>query len=201
MIPLQLSDRTKYRILEMIPGGFLWLTFVLSVILSFTNPLWVITFVILFDLYWLLRVCYFIVYTIHAWRSYRRAIARHWFDDLRRDFPDWQKLYHVIFLPTYREDLEVVEATIKHLTEVRYNPKQFIVVLAGEERDRERFERNAAVLTAAYGSCFYKCLVTLHPKDLPNEIPGKGSNLNWAGQRVKEFIDRAGLLYQNLIVS
>ena len=185
----------------MIPGGFLWLTFVLSVILSFTNPLWVITFVILFDLYWLLRVCYFIVYTIHAWRSYRRAIARHWFDDLRRDFPDWQKLYHVIFLPTYREDLEVVEATIKHLTEVRYNPKQFIVVLAGEERDRERFERNAAVLTAAYGSCFYKCLVTLHPKDLPNEIPGKGSNLNWAGQRVKEFIDRAGLLYQNLIVS
>lgn len=198
---MAISNRAKYRFLEIIPGVLLWSTFVFSIILSFTRPLWVIIFIILFDLYWLLRVSYFVFYMIHAWRAYRRDSRRDWYFDLKRDLPDWQKIYHLIFLPTYKEDFAVLEATFKGLTQATYDTKKFIVVLAGEERDSERFLAYAAELEEKFGASFGKFIVTLHPANLPDEIPGKGSNLNWAGHRVKEIIDKAGIAYNNIIVS
>lgn len=179
----------------------LWTTFLLSVVLSFVRPLWVITFIILFDLYWLLRVCYFIIYMVQAWRSYRLATVRDWYADLERDLPAWRDLYHLIFLPTYQEDFAVLDQTLRHLSQIRYDPKRFIVVLAGEERDRERFERSAELLRDTYEGKFFKFIVTLHPQNLPDEIPGKGSNLNWAGHRTREIVDALGLTYANIVVS
>src|SRR3989338_759706 len=178
-----LSDRTQYRILEMIPGTLVWTTFILAIALSFLRPLWVVYFIILFDLYWLLRVCYFVFYMAFAWRSYQSDSRRDWFADLQHDCPRWREVYHLIFLPTYCEDLTVIEATVRRLTEVVYDPKRFIVILAGEERDRENFMSHAAIITNRYAGAFHKIIVTIHPANLPDEIPGKGSNLNWAGRR------------------
>ena len=185
----------------MIPAVLVWSTFILAIVLSFVKPLWVVYFIIIFDLYWLMRVSYFVFYMLLAWRSYKRDIARNWFSDLEHEHPDLRRLHHLIFLPTYGEDLEVMETTIKRLTEVKYDPKQFIIVLAGEERDRQHFEENAAVILSRYRHFFYDIVVTLHPSNLPDEIPGKGSNLNWAGHRVKEYVDKVGFSYGDLIVS
>src|SRR3989344_845578 len=197
----RLSSRSKYRILEMIPGVLVWTTFILAVTLSFLKPLWVVYFIIIFDLYWLLRVCYFVFYMILAWRSYSREVKRDWFDDLQREYPRWREMYHLIFLPTYREDLSIIESTIQRLSEVKYDPRRFIIILAGEERDRQNFLKNAAAITERYRHYFHDIIITLHPADLPDEIPGKGSNLNWSGHRVREYVDKAGLPYQNFIVS
>src|SRR3990167_10480092 len=109
----KLSDRRKYRLLEMIPAVLVWSTFILAIVLSFVKPLWVVYFIIIFDLYWLMRVSYFVFYMLLAWRSYKRDIARNWFSDLEHEHPDWRRLHHLIFLPTYGEDLEVMETTIK----------------------------------------------------------------------------------------
>ncbi|OGL87402.1 hypothetical protein A3I40_00170 [Candidatus Uhrbacteria bacterium RIFCSPLOWO2_02_FULL_48_12] len=198
---LTLTDRSKYRILEMIPGMLVWATFILAVTLSFVRPLWAVYFIILFDLYWLWRVSYFVFYTVLSWRLYNREIKRHWFADLERDYPAWRNMYHLIFLPTYREDLSVIEATVKSLTQMAYDPKRFIVILAGEERDAENFAKISSYLADHYRHFFYDLVVTVHPANLPDEIPGKGSNLNWSGHRLKKYVDSAGLPYQNLIVS
>lgn len=196
-----MTDRTKYRLLEMIPGALIWTVLIGSVFFSFTAPLFVIYFVILFDFFWLLRVCYFVFYVLQAWRFYRAAIRRPWFVELKTTYPEWTEYYHLIFLPTYREEFEVVEATFRRLTAVAYDPKRFIVVLAGEERDRERFQNTAKRIQEMYGQAFHTLIVTEHPRDLPDEIPGKGSNLNWSGHRVQEQIDQLGLPYDRIIVS
>ena len=196
-----MTDRTKYRVLEAIPGLLLWGALVSAVIFSFLRPIYVIYFVILFDFFWLLRVSYFIFYIIHAWRLYKRATARDWFRDLDRLHPEWRDYYHVIFLPTYREELAVIQATFDRLTPLAYDPKRFIVVLAGEERDHEHFKENVQALKEKYGGRFHSFIITEHPKDLPDELPGKGSNLHWAGHCVQEQIDAMDLPYDKIIVS
>ncbi len=185
----------------MIPGVVLWLTFIVGVILSFVRPLWVVVFIICFSFYWLLRVIYFIVYLVVSWGRFRHDVTVDWFEKLRTECQDWRRVRHLIFLPTYREPIEVLRSTFEGLVASAYPTDRFIVVLAGEERaGREVFLERAAAIQREFGERM-DIHVTVHPADLPNEIPGKGSNLHDAGQQAVAAIDRLGIPYEDVIVS
>ncbi len=51
-----------YRFLEVIPGALVWATFIFSIAISIIRPLWGVYFILAFDLYWLLRIVYLLVY-------------------------------------------------------------------------------------------------------------------------------------------
>ncbi len=191
-----------YRVWEIIPGALVWLTLVLAVVLSFVSPLPVIYFIIVFDLFWLFRVCYFVFYVILSWRRYQRDIRVDWLAKASA-LPRFRSVYHLIVLPFSKEGPEIVLTSLKSLAEADFPvAERFIVVLSGEERFRENYEAAvAAVKRAGYDSRFFRFLPTLHPKDLPDEIPGKGSNANWAGHRAQELIDQLGFSYDDVIVS
>lgn len=201
LLPIKLTDRQKYRLLEMIPATATWVTLVGAVVLSIVNPLAAIALVLLFDLYWLLRVLYFVFFMSVSWTRYHREEKKQWFTDLQKNFPVWSDYYHVIFLPTYKEGLDVIQATCERIRDSHYDPKKFIIVLAGEERDKEQFQRHAEHIKEEFGETFYKLIVTVHPSNLPGEIVGKGSNLNYAGYEVKKYIDETGIPYEKFIVS
>lgn len=173
---------SKRRVYEMIPGLLVWLTLGLSVFFSFVRPLWMIYFIILFDLYWLTRILYFIPFLLQSWIRYRRALVRDWQTDVAR-LPGYDQIRHLIFLPSYKEDVSVVRETLQTLSRSKYPASRMAVVLAGEERDRARFEETAAVMISEFSSVFGVFLTTLHPMGLPGEIPGKGSNLQYAAQK------------------
>ena len=196
-----ISARFLYRLLEMFPGGLLWAVFVFSIAASFWWPIAVITFVILFDVFWLLRVSYFVFYIIVAWREYRRATRTDWYEKLRHEYLNWPEYYHLIFLPTYKEDAAVLDTTLCKIAEANYDHKKFIIVLAGEERDHKRFQENAAILRTKYAPIFFDFIVTEHPANLADEIPGKGSNLNWAGHITQKKVNELKIPYDRIIVS
>src|SRR3989339_1042557 len=129
-----MSDYFKYRILEIIPGFLVWTTLILSVILSFVKPLWLIYFIIVFDLYWFLRVSYFIFYLFLSGFRMRRTLKIDWQKKLEEESSGWQKLVHLVFLPTYEESFEIIDATLKNLTQVNYPLNKIIIVLCGEAR-------------------------------------------------------------------
>lgn len=198
---MKLTDRQKYRLLEMIPATAVWTTLIGAVVLSIVNPLWAIAFVILFDLYWLLRVIYFVFFMGISWHRYRRESVRPWLTELQHDYPNWTEYYHLIFLPTYKEDVSVIRSTCERLRDCNYDSKKFILILAGEERDKENFLKYAEQIVSEFKNDFCDFIVTVHPADLPGEIPGKGSNLNWTGYKVKQYVDEKNLPYDKLIVS
>nr|MBP7992502.1 hypothetical protein [Candidatus Magasanikbacteria bacterium] len=68
-----LSDYQRYRFYEILPGLSVWLTLILSVVLAFVKPLWMIYFVIVFDIYWMLKVLNFSFYLLVSWRRYSNA--------------------------------------------------------------------------------------------------------------------------------
>lgn len=195
-----MSEYLKYRLTEIFPGAAVWLTLVAAIVFSFIAPFWVVIFIIIFDFFWFLRVVNFIIHILTTYNKYKKTIKVGWLEKAK-ELPRFNEIFHLIFLPTYKENYEVVKMTMEALLKSDYPKEKFIIVLAGEERDKENFTGISERIKNEYGTKFGRLLATLHPKDLPNEIPGKGSNLNYAGHCVKNQIDEFGLNYDDVIVS
>ncbi len=179
----------KMRFWEMFPGLLVWGTFALAIALSFIKPLWVIVFIIVFDLLWFFRVIYFNIFVLIAWVRYHRTTRVDWQAKIAF-MPEADRLVHLIFLPTYQEEYSIVHATLRSLQENATPNDRLVVILCGEEADRMRFEEVSDRASREFGGVFKKLYTTLHPRGLPDEIPGKGSNLNWAGRDIAERLAR-----------
>lgn len=194
------EERVKYRRLEYIPGALLWTTYAAAIVLSFVKPLWVIYFIIVFSLYWVLRVFYFVFYSIMAARAYRRAMAVDW-EAKVKELPQWRDYYHLITLPTATEPASVLHHTFGGLLAQSFPKDRMMVGVSWEERKKEVYEANEPDIRAAYDEKFFKLLTTLHPDGMEGEIKGKGANAHWLGWRCKEMIDELGISYDKVIVS
>jgi hypothetical protein len=186
--------------LEIIPGALVWSTLIACVVLSFIRPLWVIYGVIIFDLYWLFRVSYFLPFLLISAMRYHRDIKKNW-QAMAEAQEGYGRLHHLVFLPTYKEEIGVLRETLARIASSAYPSDRIMIVLAGEERDKERFERSASILMDEFGKTFLAFFTTVHPKNLPDEIPGKGSNLNWSGHQVLPKIEAMGFSPDDVIVS
>lgn len=196
-----MTEYRKYRLLEIAPGAAAWITIIAMIVVSITAPIAAIYFIIAFDVYWVLRAVYFVFYLLIAWFRFRSALKIDWFEKLQKEVPAWHEYYHLIFLPTYKEAENVVRATFENLSAAEYALDRFIIVLAGEEGDKDHFLQIAERVKETYGARFKKLLVTVHPRGLENEIPGKGSNLNYAGHVAERAIKEMRIPYEKVIVS
>ncbi|NCF75366.1 MAG: hypothetical protein GWO87_02685 [Xanthomonadaceae bacterium] len=197
----KISSHLKYRILEIIPGAMVWITLIGVVILSFLKPLWAIYFIIVFDVYWLVRICYMMIFSTISWYKFNEAHKIDWFERMRKENPEWKKIYQVLILPTYLEPLQVLQKTFRNLIKIKYPLDKFIIVLSGEERDKKNFLQYAESIKKEFGNKFLRLIITVHPKGLPDEMPGKGSNACWAGHQAKNFIDEQKIPYENILIS
>lgn len=196
-----ISDYHKYRFFEILPGLSIWLTLVLTILFSFIRPLWMIYFIIVFDLYWVLRVVYFSFYLILSWRRFRRAIRIDWMARLKNEFTDWENKKNVIFLPLYNEELSVVEDTLEAILRSTYPAEKIYIVLSGEERNMKHWQSLHPQIFNKYNGRFADLIFYSHPAGLPDEIPGKGSHLNWIERQFKKYADDKGWNYIDIIVS
>jgi len=108
----------------------------------------------------------------------------------------------LVILPTSKEGIEVVTATLEGLLQSSYPKNRMIVVLAQEERAGKIADEVAAVVKQKYGQSFFELLIARHPNNVPGELAGKGSNAVHAIKEAKEkIIDRLGIKYDHIIVS
>ncbi|MFH1235838.1 MAG: glycosyltransferase family 2 protein [Parcubacteria group bacterium] len=195
-----MTDYRKYRLLEMVPGLMVWTTFAVTTGLSLIRPIWAIYFIIVFDLYWLVRISYMMVYVYLGYRRFRIESSIDWLERCK-SLSDWNSMHHLIFVPTYKEPYEVLHDTFTGLVKSSFPSDRFIVVLAGEEKDKEQFLIVAQKLQSEFEKVFSAFLVTVHPSDIPGDVPGKGSNSAWAAKEAKKYIDTHGIRYDKVIVS
>jgi hypothetical protein len=197
------------RFFEILPGGLAWATIVLMVLLSRFLPVWVSVFIILFDIYWLLKTVYLSLHLRAAFSAMKRNMGVNWREKLSETNPEanknvvaWEDVYHVVVFPMYREPYEVVRESFARLATAHYPKEKLLVVLAVEARGGEAARAVGERIKKEFGARFFRFLLTVHPTDLPGEIPGKGSNETWAALRAKEtLIDPLQLRYENILVS
>lgn len=196
-----LTGYQKYRLYEILPGLLIWVTLVTAVFLSFVRPLWMIYFVIVFDVYWVLKVLNFSFYLTVAWRRFHVARNTDWKKILVDHQKNWHDKKHVIFLTLYNEDWVVVKSSIKSIVKSVYGKDKFVIVVAGEEKTKDHYEMILKNVQDEFKNDFFDIIGTMHPINLPEEIPGKGSNLHYSEQQVRKYIDNAGWDYKKVIAT
>ncbi len=191
-----------HRFLESIPALLAWGTFLALIFFSRQAPVAAAVFIILFDIYWLLKVIYLSLHLRSAFGKMREYMRRDWrlLLEEKKDGA-WQNIFHLIIFPLYKEPYEVVRESVDALARANYPGEKLIVVLAAEARAPEG-GIVARRIQEEFGSMFFRLLATAHPDGLPGEIPGKGSNEAWAcRQAQKKIIDLLGIPYENILVS
>jgi len=197
------KERTLYRLLEIFPGAFSWLTLFLAFLLSWLAPVWVAIFIIPFVLYWFFRTIYLSFHLRAGYQMMRNNEKTDWIsklDELKGK--KWRQIHHLVILPMYKEPMEIVRNSFLSLVNCDYPKEKMIVVLALEERATEHNKIIAEAIEKEFKNKFFKFLITWHSKDLAGEIAGKGANETWAAKEVKnKIIDKLKISYQNIIFS
>ena len=188
------SSPRFHRFLEILPGAVSWtmITFpIWGTILIPNGVIFVAYFVLIFDIYWLYKSITLAVTAIISHIKIKSAEELDWLSQVKQ-LPDWQKMHHIILIPTYKEPLEMLERTLSKLAQQEYPLDRVTVVLAFEERETEGPDK-ARHLQDHFGHHFHHLMATFHP-DIDGEVKGKSSNEAWAGKIVKQqLVDTEGL--------
>jgi len=105
----------------------------------------------------------------------------------------WNKVVHFVIIPNFNERESILRQSLNSLAQQSMARRQIIPVLAMEARE-VNVEQKAKRLVSDYILQFRDVLYTIHPANLPDESPGKGSNSNYAWQYgVKEYIEQRSM--------
>lgn len=190
------------RVWSILPGFLTWVTIIGLLLLTFINPPVLIIGVLLYAIYWLIKVFIMTGFLLAGFFRYRRDIMIDWFGRLQTDFAQrWPSLYHLVIVPSYKEDISILHHTLNSLKDSRYPNDQLIVIVAFEERDRELAPKYGPLLIKEYEHIFNKFLVTYHPSDIEGEVKGKGPNITWAARQVKSYLEKSKLEFNQVITT
>ena len=101
----------------------------------------------------------------------------------------------------YNEGLETLVPTVEAVKNGSFDNKRIIFVFGYEERGGEAMAENAKVLKEKFKDDFFEFIAVMHPKDLKDEIQGKGPNLNFAAGELLEFVKKKKIPLENVIVT
>ena len=99
----RLKDRVFFKLFEIVPASLSWLTLLLAFLLSWLAPVSVAFFIIAFDLFWLIRILYLSFHQIVSFQKLKQNLKIDWVKKLKIDYAqNWQSIYYLIVLPTYK---------------------------------------------------------------------------------------------------
>lgn len=116
-------------------------------------------------------------------------------------FPKPKEIYHAVIMVAYNEGLETLIPTVEAVRDGSFDNERIIFVFGYEERGGEAMVENAKVLKDKFKDDFFEFITVMHPKDLKDEIQGKGPNLNFAAGELLEFVKKKKIPLGNVIVT
>jgi cellulose synthase/poly-beta-1,6-N-acetylglucosamine synthase-like glycosyltransferase len=215
-VPFEKDRRGHYRFFEILPGAISYFMLVLPVILSLINVTLAAAFVLVYLLINFTRGIAGAVRGLHGYsvmRQHQKLPWSHMLTELEAGKvnantkrPKWHtsavarslgdqpllmppsEVVHAIIVATYKETREVLEPTIQSVLASDYDMKRVILILAYEGRAGEETEERANSLIADYKGAFMDAFAVKHPFGLPDEIIGKGGNINFAARHLQEYL-------------
>lgn len=180
-------EKAVHRALEILPGLVSWNLILFPYWGIFVFPVVVAYFVLLFDVYWFYQSLTIAITASVAHLRMEASKKFPWEEDIK-SFPDWQKVQHIIIVPTYKEPIHTLERTIGSIAKQTLPLGQLHVVLAMEKKEDEKERKEKVeILKKKFGRLFRNFLVTVHEL-IPGEVAGKASNERYAVLQAKKEI-------------
>lgn len=191
------------RLLEILPGSLTWLALTSPIWLSFTLPYAVAYLILIADVYWLLIALRIGGFILIGYKKMDWATKQDWFKRLQKDFPnDWNKYYHLILVPTYKEASYILGPTFDAITRSDCPKDKIFLAVGFEERDNpEKIEQTKQYLKKNIERKIAKVFTTIHPFGLEGEVPGQGSNKNWMIKHIVEELKKRNIKIEDVFVT
>ena len=125
------------RFLEILPGFISWSMILFPLWGTFIFPLAVAYYILAFNVYWLYRSLTSAVLAVLSHFRIQAGEIYDWMGDVY-DFTDWNKVFHVVVIPTYKEPGETLKRTLNGLLSQTFTAKNIIPVIAFESRAGEK---------------------------------------------------------------
>ena len=186
-------EKRVLRLLEILPGFVSWNIILFPYWGIFVVPTLVAYFILFFNIYWFYQSLQIAITATMSHLRIQAAMIYDWVSDLKA-FPDWEKVHHLVIIPTYKEPLHVLERTLQTLADQDLPLKHISVVLAMETKEpTEDREPKVKALKEKFGKMFGNFFVTVHTIS-SGEIVGKASNERYAAVWAKqELVDKRGM--------
>lgn len=133
-------------------------------------------------------------------------IARH-IDNLQMisakpdKFPLPSQIYNAVIIATYNESYDIIEPTIQSVLDNTFDSNKIILTIAYEQRGGPSTKKTVQRLQKKFKDKFFALHLVEHPKDLPEEVVGKGANITYAGQYLSEWIKSQNIESKNVIIT
>ena len=142
-------------------GGLTWAILTSPLWGAMLAPSYLIWFLLVFNGYWVYKSANMAISALIGYRRLIEGQKTDWLGALD-GLDGWERINHLVMVPTYREPPEVLEVMLDHLAAQDFPLQNVSVVLAFEERDLGARER-AARLVAQFEGTFRNLWVTYHP--------------------------------------
>lgn len=198
------NPKWKYkRLFEILPGAIAWTVILVPVVLSIWAPRALAVFMIFFLSYWLVRTILMSWRMILGYINYKRDMSIDWKARLSDLSPsqNWEKLYHLVIVPTYKEDISILRSSINSVVRSDYPMDKIIYVLATEERDYENAVAYSKILTKEYKDKLGGFFAIMHPDGVPGEVRGKGPNITHACKEMLSYFEKNKIPFSDVIVT
>lgn len=117
------------------------------------------------------------------------------------NYPKPSDLYQAVIIAAYNEAYDVIQPTIESVKHTTYDNQHIILYLAYEERGGAEIEKTVKRLQKEYAKTFFAFEIVKHPKDLPDEVIGKGPNITYAAHYLQAWCDQRQLPYNRVIIT
>ena len=129
-------EKRILRLLEILPGFVSWNIILFPYWGIFVVPNIVAYFVLAFNIYWFYQSFTIALTATLSHLRIQASMKYDWVNDIKT-FGDWQKIHHVVIVPTYKEPIYILERTLDSLANQDLPGKQITVVLAMEAKEPE----------------------------------------------------------------
>ena len=99
----------------------------------------------------------------------------------RKAYPSDVQVKHIVGICMYKEPFKVLKATLDSLA-CQIDAIDRVSVIVGLEQGTPDQEGKKTAIFSGYSNKFHRLLVTVHPSNLPGEVAGKCSNMNYAAR-------------------
>ena len=177
--------RKSIRLLEVFPPLASLFLLTLPFWGSLIFPVQLAYFIIFFDVYWFYKSVSLVFYSHIVHKKIQQAESTDWYAKIKH-LSHSEDLRHIIVIPTYKESVEKLHATLESLRSQTV-PLQSLYVFVAMEQREEGVKEKAKILESLYHKRFGGLFFTFHP-DLPHEVRGKSSNQAYAGRKAHHLL-------------